>query len=627
MRRYQLSGLDHVHMMRRVPRSYDMTRTHILHRGVNKHVDVVLKCSPKNWKKKKVTVSVVKSDKKNEAARIRANAKKGYVAVRKRPVNEAFEADRRIVATACEKKYGGRTAGSDAIIHDMRSQLSAMAKKSADYMDRELAGKPTAIPTAIPTSMPKEPVISDNGQSVPPSGTPAEQTKPLISPETEEILRKGGYRVTKFSPTGNPYAADYSMHASNEEFHLLMDSLEKELDEACRKYAVQPVDVQPEAEREDSSAGSEAVPEAGNTGYADYSGSYKLPSDVSLSVTHKQEITAVPKKETETLPEDDDSFKPALTFANGGEHYTPEDDLFERKLGRPEGGYVPPAYFFDDEEDAPAADAGSDTVPMPEPEPVPIRPETQPRDIFNIVPEETSGQTGRSLFDLLREEDSAPVSASQPEPAEREPEQEEIDIFHMTPEEKPERRDDDVPSADYPQEDYVQQQVMFPSGQEDGTSDSLYNPPAEEADFAEPTMYADSHDPQEEGGYEPPMVGADRDEDQPAAFPDDEDDLPPPMIFPDDDEDAPPPMIFPDDGEDEGYSPAPVSRDRNEYFTEGRGGVVNRSGETMFSRTGDRVKKVIGVIRGAAPVNVTSKRRGVLNRNSKVDITYSDTDE
>ena len=79
MRRYQLSGVEHIHMMRRVPRSYDMSRTHIMHKGVNKHVDVVLRCSPKNWKKKKVSVCVVKGEKKNDAVEIRANAKKGYV--------------------------------------------------------------------------------------------------------------------------------------------------------------------------------------------------------------------------------------------------------------------------------------------------------------------------------------------------------------------------------------------------------------------------------------------------------------------------------------------------------------------------------------------------------------------
>ena len=67
LRRYQLSGVEHIHMMRRVPRSYDMSRTHIMHKGVNKHVDVVLRCSPKNWKKKKVSVCVVKGEKKNDA--------------------------------------------------------------------------------------------------------------------------------------------------------------------------------------------------------------------------------------------------------------------------------------------------------------------------------------------------------------------------------------------------------------------------------------------------------------------------------------------------------------------------------------------------------------------------------
>ena len=121
MRRYQLSGLEHVHMMRHIPRNYDMTRTHIMHKSVNKHVDVVLRCSPKNWKKKKVTVSVVKGEKKNDAARIRANAKKGYVAVRK-VVHEQFEADRQAAAAAYEMKYGARSAGSDALIHDMKSR-------------------------------------------------------------------------------------------------------------------------------------------------------------------------------------------------------------------------------------------------------------------------------------------------------------------------------------------------------------------------------------------------------------------------------------------------------------------------------------------------------------------------
>ena len=180
MRRYQLSGLEHVHMMRHVPRSYDMTRTHIMHKGVNKHVDVVLRCSPKNRKKKKVAVSVVRSEKKADAARIRANALKGYVAVRK-VVNDQFEADRKIAASAYETRYGTKTPASDALIHDMKSQIAMMAKKSADYIDDQL------------TSKPAEPVVSfpdQAAQNV--ESKPEESQKPLISTETEEILNDSG---------------------------------------------------------------------------------------------------------------------------------------------------------------------------------------------------------------------------------------------------------------------------------------------------------------------------------------------------------------------------------------------------------------------------------------------------
>ena len=105
----------------------------------------------------------------------------------------------------------------------------------------------------------------------------------------------------------------------------------------------------------------------------------------------------------------------------------------------------------------------------------------------------------------------------------------------------------------------------------------------------------------------------------------DDDDLPPPMIFPDDEEDLPPPMIFPDDDE-EGYSPAPVSPDRNEYFESGgeNQGVVDRSGQTLFSRSGDQIKKVIGVIRGSGDSSARSKRISEPVRNQDVEITYSD---
>lgn len=543
MRRYQLSGLEHIHMMRHVPRSYDMTRTHILHRSVNRHVDVVLKCSPKNWKKKKVTVSVVKGEKKNEIVRIRSNAKKGYVAVRKRPVNEEFEADRKRVVAAYthETKYGAKNPASGALIHDMKSQISAMAQKSADYIDEQLNAKPVLSYSA--PAAPAAPVEQEQRR---------EEAAPLLSPESEAILRKGGYRVPTAHPSnsyaGNPYAANYLMHASNEEFHYLMDSLEKSLDEACRKYAVEPV----EPKEAEEPAASESVSKAEPVeGFSDYYGGYSAPNNISLSVTNKQKVAPEkpqPEEEKQALPaETENSPRPALDLTDSGELFPHEDELFERELDRPrEGGYVPPAYFFDDDETAPAGAAGEDYVPMPDPAPVPVTSEPQKQEIFRIEPDEPSA----------------------PE----------------TPHE-----------GGYPHEDYEQQQVFLQSDKDAHPVGQLYNPPQEEEDFAEPTLYSDQSHPEEENGYEPHMV------------------------FPDEDDDLPPPMIFPDDGEeDEGYSPAPVSPDRNEDFDDSQG-VINRTG-TMYSRSGERVKKVIGVIKGEPRM----RKREVPVRNRNVEIVYSD---
>ena len=556
MRRYQLSGLEHIHMMRHVPRSYDMTRTHIMHKGVNKHVDVVLRCSPKNWKKKKVTVNVVKGEKKNDAARIMANAKKGYVAVRK-TVNDKFEADRKAAAAAYEMDFGKRIAGSDALIHDMKSQINTMAKKSAEYIDDQLAAKPV-----ISYTDPVAPEVETK---------PANSEKPLISAETEDILKKGGYRLPNSKPSaGSPYAADYLKHASNEEFHSLMSSLEKSLDEACKKYSVSPPEPETVTEQEpqtQTEKAPETAAENADSGYKEYSGyngGYSRPGDISLSVTKKQEIKADEEKKPE---KEEEEFKPALTFTEGGEHYMPEDDLFDRELNRPGEKYVPPAYFFDDESEvAPSSDpADSDGQYVPLPDPVPL-----------------------------------PVNESAPQ-----------DIFYTD--------DQDEQTEGYPREDYVQQQVFFPTESDGYAPDHLYNPPAEEEDFAEPTIFHDS----DEGN----IFQTDEDEDEsPMVFPDtgDEDDEPP-MIFPDD-EDAPPPMIFPDD-EEEGYSPAPVSPDRHEYYGDDPDtqGIMNRSGQTLFSCTGDQIKKVIGVIRGSADPNIRSRKDGSL-QNRNVEITYSDND-
>lgn len=552
MRRYQLSGLEHIHMMRHIPRSYDMTRTHILHKGVNKHVDVVLRCSPKNRKKKKVAVCVVRSEKMTDAARIRANAKKGYVAVRK-VVNEAYEADRKTAASAYEMKFGAKNPATDALIHDMKSQLSTMAKKSAEYIDDQLRQRPV------------QPVISYTEPTVPAAEETVAPSQPLISSETEEILKKGGYRLPNSPRPDNPYAADYLMHASNDEFHILMDSLKKSLDEACRKYAVEPVAPEVESENETYSA-------------------YIPPNEISLSVSKWQEITPDASDKPVEPPVEtpfeygEENFTPALTFTDGGEHYIPEDDLFDRELSSPEEHYVPPAHFFDDDEPSAYAE----------------------------------------------EDDSQSVSLNEYVPAPQ-PVQQQQEIFYTSDDEYTEDASDpDQHFADesddrYPAEDYEQQQVFFPSDYDAFTKQPPYDPQADQEEFAQPTVYSDY------GGEQDSYAGGDNDADAPMFFPDDgEDDMPPPMIFPDDEEDLPPPMLFPDDEEEEGYSPAPVSPDRNEYpdDPDAAHGVVDRSGETLFSRSGDQIRKVIGIIRGSAMNGGTEKNDAPV-KNGNVEITYS----
>ena len=610
MRRYQLSGLEHVHMMRHVPRSYDMTRTHILHKGVNKHVDVVLRCSPKNWKKKKVAVSVVRGEKKTDAARIRANAKKGYVAVRK-SANDRFEADRLAAAAAFETNYGRQAAGSDALIHDMKSQISSMAKKSAEYIDEQLAAK-----SVNPCPDPQVSSAADNS---------ADSAKNLISPESRKILQDGGYRMPgdRLYPS-NPYAADYLKNTSDEEFHILMNSLEKSLDEACKKYGVPSDDsettagtqIAPEAEppvqpADESDAGhSDQSGTAGSyssySSYSDYTGSYNLPNNRSLSVNKKQEIKSEEKTEDKEEPELVQEFKPALTFTNGGEHYipdVPDDELFDRELHRPGRSYVPPARYFDDQPNGADDQAGAD-VPLPDVVPEPPLP-PQPQEIFYTL-DEDGGPEPFSAFD--------------------EDEEAERPLYPPVPAEEPDAGAGSAPEG-YPREDYEQQQVFFPDG-EDGDG-RLYSQPEDQYSFAEPTLYSDSDG--EDGGSpddEPPAVfpgSAEEDdsaEEQDGSPYRDDEDLPPPMLFPDD-EDLPPPMIFPD--EEEGYSPAPVSPDRNEYF-EGDQGVVDRSGERLFSRTGDQIRKVIGVIKGSGDGTVHSEKADAPLPNQNVEITYSDGD-
>ena len=338
MRRYQLSSVEHIHMMRHVPRIYDMSHTHIMHKGVNKHVDVVLRCSPKNWKKKKVSVCVVRGEKKNDAVDIRANAKKGYVAVRKAPRSERFEADRKTAAQAYETKYGAPSAANDALIHDMKNQLSSMAQRSAAYIDRQLQPKPAPprvqeqTASAPLSATPPAPSASSISSASSASETheahenkeASQKTVPLISEETSAILQKGGYRLPKSMVRDNPYASNYAAQTSSEEFHDLMKSLEKSLDEACSKYVTEPAE----------------APVAQTDSSPDTSG-YGRQSDFSVSVNGRQEINA----ETAPLQQDppaQERFEPALTFSDGGEHYIPEDELFDRELNRSDDDFPLP---------------------------------------------------------------------------------------------------------------------------------------------------------------------------------------------------------------------------------------------------------------------------------------------
>ena len=125
----------------------------------------------------------------------------------------------------------------------------------------------------------------------------------------------------------------------------------------------------------------------------------------------------------------------------------------------------------------------------------------------------------------------------------------------------------------------------------------------------------------EEVPFAPPSDFAGQEDAPPTFFPEEE--AAPPTIFPDEEEEWQPPTIFPDE-EESGYSPAPVSPDRNEYYPDdGQMPVSDRSGETLFSRTGDQIKKVIGIIRGGATGWMHGKENdGTYNEN--VEIRYSD---
>lgn len=468
MRKYHMSGVEHVHMMRHVPRSYDMTRTHIMHQGVNKHVDVVLRSSPKHWKTKKVRVNIVKSEKKSNVIRIRAHANKGYVAVRK-VTNEKYEADRRKVVTAYETKYAAPSANNRALIHDLKSQLSAMAKRSADYIDSQLGSSRLTVPYAqrkpqpSPAAKPKTEAPLPEFPKLP--DEPVSAT--MLSPETEAILKKGGYKRPKPLSSTNPYASDYSRQTSDWEFRSLMASLERSPDEACNKYVVD----EP----------NQAVPDEG--GNVDQpANDYSPSADFSLNITEQNEIYAqpIPPTEPSAYPEDMDSFEPALDFSAGGEHYLPEDELFDRDFSALDDSFTLP------------------TVPQEEPQSDFDASRFFSEDEEEFIPPQTDydGSNDFALPTDYAEEEQVVLPQGYSD-------YEEAPVsFNPYPEEE--------------EEAYVPP-TIFPEEEEDLAPPTVF--PEDEEDFVPPTIFPEEEEyvpmpqyPEDDGGYSPAPVSPDRNE-------------------------------------------------------------------------------------------------------------------
>ena len=592
MRKYHMSGVEHIHMMRRVPRSYDMTRTHIMHRGVNRHVDVVLRCAPKHFKKKKVPVSIVRNEKKAEVARIRVGARLGYVAVRK-ATNEAYEKDRRKVVRAYEMTYGKPFAAGKILIRDMKSQLATMAKQSADYIDERLPAGPTVTvatqAAAVRHDGLKQPPVPPKQQEapLPPFPDVPDASAPsaaALSPEVDDILKKGGYKRPKQTPE-NPYASEYLRQASDVEFRSLMDSLEHSLDETRRRYTVPPV---PEPTQEDTEPafapletpiGRETPP--------------REPSD-DCFVPPEQPFTY-----GAAVPEDDGAFRPALDFSTGGQHYQPdqpEDDLFDRSFDgeetaqpweepiqegqeEEEGGFDVSRYFSDEEFDTPSAPA-------------------------SYPDEEEEEEMPWRLSDGSGDGDSVDAAGD----------------FEIPP-----------LYADGEEAEYIPPAEDFSESE-----DESYTPPAEDFSESEDESYtppAEDFSESEDESYTPPT------EDFSPSY--DDEDAPMPMLFPDEDEDAPMPTVFPDEEDtlppaypqdSMGYHPAPVSPDNDAFWQDGeyatRVETDNaRPAETFYSRTGGQIRKAIGVIRGSQP-NAGANDAGQWNipptaPGGDVEITFS----
>ena len=549
MRKYSMCGAECVHMLRYVPRSYDMSRTHIIHKSVNHQVDVVLRCSPKYWKKKKVRVRTVEDIKKKRYVKIRVSAKKGYVAVRK-TVNENYEKDRKNVYL-CDPikvvRYSDAIVSNRPLIHDMKSQISIMAKKSASYMDNQFMKNRPSMTAVTPVAKPKEEaVVAKAPDTYNMPEKPVMSLPPVSEPKNEAA-------DTKFSSKDNPYASSYSSHIADDAFRSLMSSLEKSLNEACRR-----------CEENNSSAHEEKAENAGfvQSGISDYPQS----EDFSLSVTNA-DIQPNPQVSTQST-----SFEPvSISRAESGEFTFSSDKLSSDNVDTsiPEKAIYQPAEVSQENEE--------------KNNPVMISPseEEEYKPVTMFPSEEEEEYKSVNIFPNEEEEEYKPVNIF---PNEEEEEYKPVTIF---------------PNEE--EEEYKPVNI-FPSEEEEEYKPITIFPNEEEEEYKPVTIFPNEEventsAPQTENAYAPDVGNIPQNNTNQY-----------------------------NSGYDGGSNSYGGYDDYDNYQED------TRESETFFSRTGNQIKKVIGVIRGSAS--------NLLHRHDDddyyyddgygrddVEITYSDRDD
>lgn len=310
---------EQIYRMKNQPRSYDMSRTHIMHKSVNKHVDVVLKSAPKNWKKKRAAVHAVKNNEKKESVKIRLNAKKGYVAVKKK-VNAKYASDRKHISdinvddVVCYETVHLKNRG---LIHDMKSQISLMAKKSSNYIDEQLNNSQKESKPVCNSA-----INEQKAYAQPKSETASVQTESTLEQQIEAQLDNSASYVSPNKTENSdyhPYANNYSKHVSDAEFHSLMESLEKSLDEAFRRTGVT------EQSLKKNNAYYNTDTSFTTTSYSGYSQSTPLSVD-----TASQKANTFPTTTSQSVESvsQNDPFTPVTSFEANENYHPLKEEVF-----------------------------------------------------------------------------------------------------------------------------------------------------------------------------------------------------------------------------------------------------------------------------------------------------------